>query len=430
MGAGALYLPAMQGVRPVSLLDCLFTATSAVCVTGLITVDTATAWSAWGQGVILLLLQLGGLGIMTFSVALLHLAGRRPSLRSHLALRGALGAVPAQEMGRLTKNVILYTLTCEAVGAGLLFLRFLPDHPTAKAMALASFHAVSAFCNAGFSLFSNSLEGYHADWLVNLTVIALIVLGGLGFLVLRELKDHLRWWGVRHRRRMSLHTRMVLITSIILILGGAAFLWILEYLSGSDPYWGKGFLAALFTSVTARTAGFNTVPLTELSNASLLIVIFLMFVGASPGSCGGGVKTTALATLFALARNRMRGLPGASLAGRGISSKQLGEAMTLIMGSLLVIMIGTLLLVSFDVTGATHGMARGDVLTHAFEAVSAFGTVGLSMGVTSTLSPASKLVLISLMFIGRLGPLTFIYTIGSRFRMPVYTPAEERVMLG
>jgi len=155
-----------------------------------------------------------------------------------------------------------------------------------------------------------------------------------------------------------------------------------------------------------------------------------MFVGASPGSCGGGVKTTALATLFALTRNRLRGLPGASVAGRGISTQQLGEALTLMMGSLLVVMLGTLLLVSFDVTSVTHGMARGDVLTHAFEAVSAFGTVGLSMGITSHLSAAGKIVLIALMFIGRLGPLTFIFVLSRRFRTPAYAPAEERIMLG
>lgn len=428
LSTGLLSLPVMQAGPPVSWLDCLFTATSAVCVTGLITVDTASAWSGWGQALICLLFQLGGLGIMTFSVAMLHLAGLKPGLTSHRALSDSLGVAPAGEMGSLTKNIILYTLLLEAAGALVLTLRFAGDFSWDKAAALGVFHSVSAFCNAGFSLFPNSFESYARDPVLNLTIMALIVLGGLGFLVLRELTGRFRNRGQGRPRRLSLHARLVLATSGVLVLGGAAALWGLEAWTGGDSEF--GLWQALFTSVTARTAGFDTIAMNRLSNASLLVVIAFMFIGASPGSTGGGVKTTALATLFALARTRLKGLSGASLFKRSISDKQVGEALTLILCSILVVMLGGILLAVFEGEGAAQGHARANVLAHVFEAMSAFGTVGLSMGVTSSLSPGGKLVLIALMFVGRLGPLTFIYALVSRSRAPKHMPASERIMLG
>lgn len=428
LSTALLYLPVMQAAQPVPLMDCLFTATSAVCVTGLITVDTATVWSVWGQALICLLFQLGGLGIMTFSVAMLYLAGRKPGLSSRMALSDSLGASPAGEMGRLTKNIIIYTLLLETLGAVALTLRFAGDFPWDQAAALGVFHAVSAFCNAGFSLFSNSLESYVRDPFVNLTIMALIVLGGLGFLVLRELASRLRHRGLGRPRRLSLHARIVITTSGVLVAGGAVALWALEIWSGGDSQF--GLWPALFTSITARTAGFDTMAMNQLCNASLLLVIVFMFIGASPGSTGGGVKTTALATLFALARTRLRGLSGASLYQRSISEKQVGEALTLVLCSISVVILGVVLLTALEGEGAVQGHARADVLAYIFEAVSAFGTVGLSMGVTSTLSAGGKLVLIALMFLGRLGPLTFIFALVSRSRAPKYQPASERIMLG
>jgi trk system potassium uptake protein TrkH len=428
LGTGLLSLPIMQAGQPVSLLDCLFTATSAVCVTGLITVDTATAWSGWGQALICLLFQLGGLGIMTFSVAMLHLVGRKPGLSSHLALSGSLGAAPAEEMGRLTRNIIFYTFLLEAIGAIALSLHFADRFPWDKAAALGVFHAVSAFCNAGFSLFTNSLESYDHDPFINLIIMTLIVLGGLGFLVLRELT--IRFGRRKEGRppRLSLHARMVLTTSGILVVGGALILWFLETWTGGDP--GFGMWSAWFTSITARTAGFDTVAMSKLSNASLLLVIVFMFIGASPGSTGGGVKTTALASLFAMARTRLKGLGGAGLYRRSISDKQVGEALALVLCSILVIIVGLVLLTVFEGEGAVQGHARANVLAYIFEAVSAFGTVGLSMGITSSLSAGGKLVLIALMFLGRLGPLTFVFALVSRSRAPKYQPASERIMLG
>ncbi|MCB2186733.1 MAG: hypothetical protein KQJ78_09965 [Deltaproteobacteria bacterium] len=428
-GAALLELPFCQAGAPVSRLDCLFTAASAVCVTGLITVDTARVWSGWGQLVIAGLIQLGGLGIMTFSVALLHLVGKKPSARSHHAIRGALGTVPAAELGRLTRDVLVYTVVLEAVGAGLLYLSFRRDFPPVEAAAQAAFHAVSAFCNAGFSLFSNNLMNYRGDWLVNLVVMGLIVAGGLGFLVLRELRAQFAPGGAR-RRRLSLHTRLVLFTSSGLIVVGWLVLMFLEHAYGGGRVWGGSPWAALFLAITPRTAGFNTVDLNQLSNASLLVLMLLMFVGASPGSTGGGVKTTTVACLWGMAWTRLRGRPGAVLWRRSISPEQLGQALTLMLVTLAALVAGVLFMVSFGLSGPDEGHMRQDFLALAFETASALGTVGLSLGVTPLLTPAGKLVLIAWMFLGRLGPLTLIFSLTQRLEHPGHRPVEERISLG
>ncbi|RJX30582.1 MAG: hypothetical protein C4525_12705 [Desulfarculus sp.] len=425
-GAFLLDLPIMQGPRPVSFLDSLFTATSAVCVTGLITVDTASAWSPWGQALILVLLQAGGLGIMTFSVALLYLSRLKPSPRTHLALKGALGPVSGRELGTLVRDVLLYTFILEAVGAALLFLRFWGPFPAAKALALAGFHAISAFCNAGFSLFSDSLEQYAGDPLTNLTVMGLIVLGGLGFVVLRELRSRLRQ-ADSAPRRLSLQTRLVLFTSAALVAGGAGALFLSEYLGGGalgrESVW-----PLIFQAVTPRTAGFNTVPIEGLTNASILVIMALMFIGASPGSTGGGVKTTTIAVLAALARNRLRGRSGAEAWNRAVPERQVELALVLVLGTAAVLVAAVILLAAVGLEGGAH--APGNFLRLAFEAVSALGTVGLSLGATPHLTPLGKLIIIVLMFVGRLGPLTLIYSLTQSLHEPRYRLAEERVMLG
>ena len=426
LGAALLYLPVMQSASGVGMLDCLFTATSAVCVTGLITVDTATAWSPWGQGLILLLLQAGGLGIMTFSVALLYLARRRPGPRAHLALKGALGPVPGGEMNRLVRDVLLYTFVLEGLGAAILFGRFWLDHDAATAAALAGFHAISAFCNAGFSLFSNNLENYPTDPLVNLVIMALIVLGGLGFVVLRELVARLRRRD-NPPKRLSLQARLVLATTGVLIVGGAVALLAAESLA-KGPAWAEGAWPLIFQAITPRTAGFNTVPLNHLGNATLVVLMLLMFIGASPGSTGGGLKTTTLAVLFSLGLNRLRGRPGAQAWGRAVPQPQVEMALLLALGTTLVLAAAVVLLSAVGIADGGH--VRGDFLSLAFEAVSALGTVGLSMGATPLLTPAGKVIIIVLMFVGRLGPLAFVYSLAQQLREPGYRLAEERVILG
>lgn len=427
LGAALLTLPVMQGPKGVGPLDCLFTATSAVCVTGLITVDTATAWSPWGQTLILVLIQAGGLGIMTFSVALLYLARRRPGPRTHLALKGALGPMPGGEMGRLVSDVLLYTFLLEGVGAAILFLRFWGDFPAPAALSLAVFHSVSAFCNAGFSLFSNNLESYPTDPTVNLVIMGLIVLGGLGFVVLRELAGRMRRSQENPRRRMSLQARLVLFTSATLVIGGMVALLTAEWL-GKGPAWQQGPWTLLFQAVTPRTAGFNTVPMGQLTNASLVVIMVLMFIGASPGSCGGGVKTTTIAVLWSLALNRLRGRPGAEAWGRAVPERQVEMALLLVLGTAATLLVAVVLLSAVGLADGGH--VRGDFISLAFEATSALGTVGLSMGVTPYLTPAGKVIIILLMFLGRLGPLAFVYSVAQSLREPAYRLAEERVIMG
>jgi len=417
----------MQGPDGVGPLDCLFTATSAVCVTGLITVDTATAWSPWGQALILVLLQAGGLGIMTFSVALLYLARLRPGPRAHLALKGALGPVPGGEMGRLVADVLLYTFVLEGVGAAILFARFWGDFPAATAGALAVFHSISAFCNAGFSLFSNNLQNYPTDPTVNLVILALVVLGGLGFLVLRELAGRLRRPRENPPKRLSLQARLVLFTSGALIVGGMVALLAAEWL-GKGPAWQQGFWTLLFQAITPRTAGFNTVPMGQLTNASLVVIMVLMFIGASPGSCGGGVKTTTIAVLWSLAVNRLRGRPGAEAWGRAVPERQVEMALLLVLGTGAVLLVAVVLLNAVGLADGGH--VRGDFISLAFEAASALGTVGLSLGATPHLTPAGKVIIILLMFLGRLGPLAFVYSLAQSLRDPGYRLAEERVIMG
>ena len=429
LGAAALRLPWLQGATPVSFLDCLFTSTSAVCVTGLITVDTATAWNPWGKALIAVLIQAGGLGIMTFSMAMVYLAGKKPSIRTHLALKGALGPVPGHEIGRLARDVILYTLAIESVGFLLLWPRFAREMDWLSALGAAGFHAVSAFCNAGFSTFSDNLERYPDDPLINLVIMALIVLGGLGFLVLREVRS---WLGLRLRRRptqrLSLHTRTVLITTAALIVAGAVGLFLLEWLSNGGRIWNGSPWPVIFAAVTPRTAGFDTIAPAQFSNGSLLFTMLLMFVGGSPGSCAGGVKTTTLAALVALARSKLHGQAGIILGRRSLPPGQVGEATTLVLGSTLVVGLAVMFLASLG--GDWVGHDRGEVLAFAFEAVSAFGTVGLSMGITYDLHPQAKVILILLMFIGRLGPLTLIYMLAERYSPRRFQLAEERIMLG
>jgi trk system potassium uptake protein TrkH len=430
LGGGALALPVMQADGGTGWLDCLFTAASAVCVTGLITVDTATVWSGWGQTVIAVLMQVGGLGIMTFSVALLELAGRGSSLRSHRAISDALGQAPGLATGSLTRQVIAFTFVLEAAGTVALYPSFAADHEPLRALALAGFHAVSAFCNAGFSLFSHGLEAYATDPAVNLTIMILIVAGGLGFMVLREIWLRLRRPRRLARTRWSLHTRLVVRTSLWLVVGAVVLMAAFEFISNRGQAWDNSLWPVFFSAITPRTAGFNTIDLAALSNASLMVVMMLMIIGASPGSCGGGVKTTTIAALGLMVKSRLRGLPWAQAAGRRIPDAQVTGALALVLGYLAVLAMGTLALLSLELADRFAGHNPRDLLLMAFEAASALGTVGLSLGATPHLNAAGKLIVIALMFIGRVGPLTLAYSLAQRAAKPTYTPAEERIAIG
>jgi len=403
-GAVALILPGAT-THGISTVDALFTATSAVCVTGHAVVDTGTTFTFPGQLAILILIQLGGLGIMTFSYLALVIAGRRVSLGSQSALREAFTPMQSWRLGKLLFWIVGSTLLIEAIGCGAMW-RATGDLWT------SCFHAVSGFCNAGFSLHRDSLGSVGLG--VVLPVLALFVTGGLGFTTLTELA---RFPFSRRGKapRLSLHSSIVLRTSLALWLGGAALLCITE----------KGRLGhALFMSASARTAGFESTPVGGMSEGSLLVLMFLMFVGASPGSTGGGIKTTTLAIAVALVLTAMRGGDRVTIRKREIPRELLRRMFCVLVFALLAVFLGVLLIHIFE------GRAARRVLPLMFEVVSSLGTVGLSTGITPELTNASKLLLCVVMFVGRVGSLS-LFTLLVRERSPSHVRyPEERVLIG
>ena len=428
-GAYALTLPMACVGEPVSFLDALFTATSAMCVTGLTVVDTGTTFTLFGQLVILALIQVGGLGITTFSVYLFFYLRMGVGTRGRWIIQDTLLHTPVDSLRDLIRSIFLVTLLIEGVGAALLSLAFVPQFGWSKGIYFAIFHSVSAFCNAGFGLLPDNLISYRNDPLVNLTVMALIILGGIGFLVIKELNDLARL--KQQRRRLSLHSRLVLWTSGILIVGGALVIGILEissaFLNMSFP---EGFWTALFHSVSARTAGYNTIDLNQFEVATLFFIMFLMFVGASPGSAGGGIKTTSLALFVAILHSRLKGVPHTNVFRRTVPEAVVTKTLTLVMLAALFLGAATFALLAVQSGGPAEGAGRGILLDCTFEAVSAFATVGLSLGITPKLLPAGKLIIVLLMFAGRVGLLTLAFTIVRKSQKDAVRYGEENIMIG
>jgi len=326
-------------------------------------------------------------------------------------------------------DVILFTVSIEAAGALLLLYRFLQEGRGSEAPYLAVFHAVSAFCNAGFALFSDSFIAYREDLVVNVAICFLIITGGIGFPVLSELK---RQFGPDHRnwKRLSLHTKMALSTTFFLLVSSSALIIVMEWDNSLAPLSGPGrFLAGFFQAVSARTAGFNTLTVGSMANETLFLIILFMFVGASPGSCGGGIKTSTFASLLALGVSRFRGYERPRLFHRTISQESVGKAISVVMTSMFVVILGTMAMLMIELGDVSHPLSRGNFLDLLFEVISAFGTVGLSTGVTGGLSAGGKLVITIIMFIGRLGPLVVAVAV-SRPRTVRFLYAEENIMIG
>ncbi|MGK7312418.1 MAG: TrkH family potassium uptake protein [Candidatus Longimicrobiales bacterium M2_2A_002] len=410
---GLLWLPGLYVGPGLGFVDALFTATSAVCVTGLIVVDTATYFTPWGQAFVLLLLQLGGLGIIAFTTLIILGLGRRLSLR-HESLAGT-GARVAEEIDhrRLAWAIIKYTLAFEVAGAVILYALWGSRLGWGSAAWHAIFQSVSAFCNAGFSTFSDSLIGFRRST-VSLTVMAvLIVAGGLGFLVLEEL-----WiWGrrkpERHRFRLSLHSRLVLTTTAVLLLGGWIAYGMLEW---TGVLGGLGIVDrlgnALFMSATARTAGFNAVDYAAAADDTNFLTILLMAVGGSPGSTAGGLKTTTFALIGLLALSRLRGREVVSVWGRSVPGETIQRAVGLFVLGFVVITLALFGYAHTELDVLQSG--RQPFFIHMFEAVSAFNTVGLSLGATPDLSVGGRWLTIFLMYVGRVGPLVFAAALARR----------------
>jgi trk system potassium uptake protein TrkH len=417
--------------EPLSWLDALFTATSAVCVTGLIVVDTATYFTRAGQAFVLVLIQLGGLGILTFTTLVILAIGRRLSLHHEAVTASTADVAPDIDFKQLVRTIVLFTFLFEAVGAVVLFLAWIRRFPLGEAAWHAVFQAVSAFCNAGFSTFSDSLMGFQDAPVTLFVIMLLIVLGGLGFLTLEEL--HQRWRkGRTALPALSLHSRLALAVTGILLLGGWLALGALEWgntLEGM-PAWGK-LVNGLFMSVTARTAGFNTVDYAATGDGANFVTILLMSIGGSPGSTAGGLKTTTVAVIVLLAFSRVRGHLVTSVRSRSIPEETVQRAVGLFVVGFLLVTTGILLYAVVQLGPGGSTPADG-FLRYMFEAVSAFNTVGLSMGATGELTPVGKGLTIALMYLGRIGPLTFAAAIALS-RPPLageFRYAYEDVIIG
>lgn len=405
---GFKLLPGLYSGEELSWLDALFTATSAVCVTGLIVVDTATYFTAAGQAWILLLIQLGGLGIITFTTVIIVALGRRLSLRHEALSAGSREIAPHVDYSRLTRDVIVFTFVIEGIAAALLYVFWIPRLGISGAAWPALFHSISAFCNAGFSTFSDSLMGFQDHPGILGAVMALIVLGGIGFLTLEEISLWAAAQRTRRRFRISLHSRLVLAISGALLLTGwvmfALFEWRLTL--AEMPVWEK-LLNALFMSVTARTAGFNTVDYAEVTTSSDFLTILLMMIGGSPGSAAGGLKTTTVALIGLLAWARLRGNEVTSVWGRSVPEETIQRSVGLFVVAFGMVTAAIFAYTATELGAQGHLAQEAGFLKYMFEGVSAFNTVGLSMGVTAGLTTAGKWVTIVLMFLGRVGPLTF-----------------------
>lgn len=407
------------------LLNALFTATSATCVTGLIVVDTPTYFSRFGQVVILCLIQVGGLGIMTLSTSMALILRRRIGFRRRAAMQDILDQSNARSLRDLVVYIVKMTFIAELIGGMVLFVRwYVLFDKAGRAAYFAIFHAVSAFCNAGFALFSDSLMGYVGDPLINVVMSTLIVIGGIGFVVVGELAS----WEIFRRgwryslSLMSLHTRLVLLITGLLIGVGALFVFFFEFDNSMlDLSLGQKLWASYFQSVTLRTAGFNTMDFGHLKDVTLFLMILFMFIGASPGSTGGGIKTSTLGVLVYSVRAMLEGRDEVEAFGKSIPKLLVYKSIAIvIISSVVVVFFFALLLMT----------QQGDFVHLLFEAVSAFGTVGLSTGVTPTLTGVGKLILIGLMFVGRIGPLTLALAVRERRERGIRRYPSGRVMVG
>lgn len=398
-------------------VDALFTSASACCVTGLVIADTFQKWSIFGQCVILTLIQIGGLGFMTIGVFFAILLRRKIGLWMRGTLQESVNILQIGGIVRLAKQIIKGTLLFEGIGAVLLALRFQETFGWKRGIYYGIFHSISAFCNAGFDLMGikeeySSFTGYYNDPLVNLVIISLIVTGGIGFLVWNDISIH-----KLHFSRYKLHTKMVLSCTAILILAGTVLLYLFEYkttLAGMPE--GDKLLCSLFGSVTARTAGFNTVDTAALTDQSKLVTSILMFIGGSPGSTAGGIKTTTFVVLLVYVKANLKNNYNCCIYGRRLDENAIRKASTVLCTNLLLVLGAVLFIVT------AQSLPVMDV---TFEVVSAIGTVGMSTGITRELGVASKLVLIFLMYCGRVGSLTFAMSLrGHKMEAPVKEPTE------
>ncbi|MBT2683857.1 TrkH family potassium uptake protein [Bacillus sp. ISL-37] len=402
-------------------LDALFTATSATCVTGLVVVDTGDTFTRFGEMVILSMIQIGGLGFMSFATLFAFILGKRISFKERLIIQESLNNATVEGIVKLVKRIFLFTAVVEITGGIILSMRFSQEMAAGKAIYFGFFHAVSNFNNAGFDLMGgfSGLTAYAEDPIVNITMIFLISFGGIGFIVMNELFEY------RSIKRISLHSKIVLAISGILVFGGALLIFILEYNNPSTlkplTMTGKIF-GAIYQAVTPRTAGSNTLNIPDLQQSTLFLIICLMFVGASPGSTGGGIKTTTFAVLIGAVKSQIRGQEDVTFFGRRMDQSIISKSLTVTLIALFLVFTITMIL--------TITESGKDFLMIFFETVSAFSTVGLSMGLTPELSSYGKILITITMFTGRVGPLTLAFAVTKKRKEDHYRYPAGKVMIG
>ena len=398
-------------------LNCLFTATSASCVTGLVVADTWSQWSLFGQLVILTMIQIGGLGFITVGVFISIVLRRKIGLKERGLMMESVNTLQIGGVVRLAKKIIIGTCIFEGTGAVLLAIRFIPQFGFLRGLFYGIFHSISAFCNAGFDLMGgqtpySSFVAYYDDWLVNFVIMSLIIIGGIGFIVWDDLSRN-----KLHFRKYMLQTKIVLVTTAILVFGGGLLFYLLErnhLLVGMNTS-GK-ILTSLFSSVTARTAGFNTTDTAALTDGSKLLTIILMFIGGSPGSTAGGIKTTTLVVLLLCVHSNIKQTYGINIFGRRLENDAVKRAGTILTINLLLAVTASLAIMAIQPLGFS------DIL---FETFSAIGTVGMTTGITRALHPVSRCIIILLMYCGRIGSLSFALAFVQSKRKPhVQQPAE------
>lgn len=422
IGAVLLRLPfATASGQPLSWIDALFTATSAVCVTGLVVVDTASTFSVFGQIVILTLIQIGGIGFMTFATFFAFLLGRKISLKDRLVLQQALNQNSIEGIVRLVLHILLYTAVIELSAGLILTARFAYEMPWGQALYYGFFHSISNFNNAGFDLMGNftSFTRYTEDPIITLVTGALIFLGGMGFLVMYELANF------RQLRRFSLHTKVVLTTTTILVLVGMAFILLIEWnnpksLASLSPL-GK-LLASFFQSVTPRSGGTVTLAVADFQQATIFLIIVLMFIGASPGSAGGGIKVTTFATLIGAVVAQVKGREDVVFFRQRIAPALIYKSLTVTLSGLLFLIIVSILLSITE--------PNTPFLAILFETTSAFATVGLTLGITPELSPLGRIIIALTMFIGRVGPLTIAIALAQRKQKEYFRYPKGNILIG
>ena len=424
LGALVLMLPvsANQG-KSIAFIDALFMSTSATCVTGLASISLVDDLSVFGQMVMLVLLQVGGLGIMTLSSSMAVMMGKNLQMREQVIMHDVLDTSSSEELLNLVVSVIRFTFAIEFIGAILLTIGFFQEgFEIGQSIYYGFFHSISAFCNAGFALWNNNLEDFKFTPLIHFTIAFLIIFGGIGFSALKDLNEMFK--KKRPFRSLSLHTKIVLATNTLLLVSGTFYFFFGEFLHAFQDYtiWEK-FQVAFFQSTTTRTAGFQTINFNILQPHCIYLAVLLMFIGASPGSTGGGIKTSTFAILLYSVKATLQGRQDVVMFERTLPAQTVVKSIAIFIISLIIVSTGVLILVRVE--------PDKSFLSLLFEVVSGFGTVGLSLGITPFLSSMGKLCIISMMYLGRVGPLTLVMAVGSRVVLPSHVEYPEgKVLIG